>query len=107
MRVRMPKVPDNFAPQVLPVIPEADPDQPIITEEVLIAPPPTNTQHETIEPPHPAPTTSFADTLTRSTKRTRKSPKYYGYDEDDSSGDSTNSCPPNFAPPVGSVEWVT
>ena len=111
MRVRMPKVPDNFAPQVLPGIPEAAPDQPIITEEVIIAPPPTNTQQETIEPPHPAPTTSFADTLPRSTKRTRKSPKYYGYDKDDSSGDSTNSCPPNFAPPrrkrrVGDIESI-
>ena len=39
MRVRMPKVPDNFAPQVIPEIPEVAPEQPIITEEVFIAPP--------------------------------------------------------------------
>ena len=111
MRVRMPKVPDNFAPQVIPEIPEAAPDQPIITEEVLIAPPPTNIQQEALISSHPAPTTSFPNTLTRSTKRTRKSPKYYGYDKDDSSGDSLNSCPPNFAPPrrrrrVGDIESI-
>ena len=38
MRVRMPKVPENFAPQVKPEIPEAAPEQQIITGEVLIAP---------------------------------------------------------------------
>ena len=48
---------------------------------------------------------------TRATKRTRKSPKYYGYYKEDSSGESTNSCPPNFAPPrkkrrVGDIESI-
>ena len=111
MRVRMPKVPDNFAPQVIPEIPEAAPEQPIITEEVLIAPPPASIQQEALVSSPSVPTTSLAHTLTRTTKRTRKSPKYYGYDKEDSSGDSTNSCPPNFAPPrrkrrVGDIESI-
>ena len=106
----MPKVPDNFAPQVIPEIPEAAPEQQIITGEVLIAPPPTNTQQEALLSPS-VPTTTLPHTLTRTTKRTRKSPKYYGYDKEDSSGDSTNSCPPNFAPPrrkrrVGDIESI-
>ena len=111
MRVRKPKVPENFAPQVIPEIPEAAPEQPIITEEVFIAPPPTNTQQEAFVSSPSVPTTTLAHTLTRTTKRIRKSPKYYGYDKEDSSGDSTNSCPPNFAPPrrkrrVGDIESI-
>ena len=55
MRVRMPKIPENFAPQVLPEIPEATPERQIITGEVLIAPPPTNNQPELILPSTSAP----------------------------------------------------
>ena len=111
MRVRMPKVPDNFAPQVIPEIPEAAPEQQIITEELFIAPPPTNTQQEALVSSPSVPTTTLPHTLTRTTKWTRKSPKYCGYDKEDSSGDSTNSCPPNFAPPrrkrcVGDIESI-
>ena len=111
MRVRMPKVPENFAPQVIPEIPEAAPEQQIITGEVLIAPPPTNNQPEVLSSSPSVPTTTLPHILTRATKRTRKSPKYYGYDKEDSSGDSTNSCPPNFAPPrrkrrVGDIESI-
>ena len=111
MRVRMPKVPDNFAPHVIPEIPEASPEQQVITGEVLIAPPPTNTQQEALLSSPSVPTTTLPHTLTRTTKRTGKSPKYYGYDKEDSSGDSTNSCPPNFAPPrrkrrVGNIESI-
>ena len=110
MRVRMPKVPENFAPQATPKIPEAAPEQQIITGEVLIAPPPTNTQQEALLSSPSVPTTTLPHTLTRTTKRTRKSPKY-GYDKEDSSGDSTNSCPLNFAPPrrkrrVGDIESI-
>ena len=111
MRVRMPKVPDNFAPQVIPEITEAAPEQQIITGEVLIALPPTNTQQEVLLSSPSVPTTTLPHTLTRTSKRTRKSPKYYGYDKENSSGDSTNSCPPNFAPPrrkrrVGDIESI-
>ena len=91
MRVRMPKVPENFAPQVIPEIPEAAPEQQIITGEVLIAPPPTNNQPDVLLSSLSVPTTTLPHILTRATKRTRKSPKYYGYDKEDSSGDSTNS----------------
>ena len=111
MRVRMPKVPENFAPQVIPEIPEAAPEQQIITGEVLIATPPTNNQPEVLLSSPSVPTTTLPHILTRATKRTRKSPKFYGYDKEDSSGDSTNSCPPNIAPPrrkrrVGDIESI-
>ena len=99
MRVPMPKIPENFAPQVLPEIPEAAPEQQIITGEVLIAPPPTNNQQEVLLSSPSAPALTLPHIPTRATKRTRKGPKYYGYDKEDSSGESTNSCPPNFAPP--------
>ena len=75
MRVRMPKVPDNFAPQTIPEIPEAAPEQQNITGEVLIAPPPTNTHREALLSSPSIPTTTLPHTLTRTTKRTRKSPK--------------------------------
>ena len=111
MRVRMPKIPENFAPQSLPENPEAAPEQQIITGEVLIALPPTNNQPEVLLSSPSAPATTLPHILTRATKRTRRSPKYYGYDKEDSSGESTNSCPPNFAPPrrkrrVGDIESI-
>ena len=111
MRVCMPKIPKNFAPQVLPEIPEATPEQQIITGEVLMAPPPTNNQPELILPSTSAPAIALQQIPIRAAKRTRKSPKYYGYDKGESSGDSTNSCPPNFAPPrrkrrVGDTESI-
>ena len=96
MRVRMPKIPENFAPQVLPENPEVAPEQQIITGEVLIAPPPTNNQPELILPSTSAPAIALQQIPIRATKRTRKSPKYYGYDKEDSSGESTNSCPPEL-----------
>ena len=110
MRVRMPKIPKNFAPQEVPAIPETAPEQQIITTEVLIAPPPTKNQSELAIPSTSAPATAL-QIQPKSTKRTRKSPKYYGYDNDDSSGESTNSCSPNFVQPrkkrrAGDVESV-
>ena len=111
MRVRMPKIPENFAPQELPAIQETAPEQQIITTEVLIAPPPTKNQSELAIPSTSAPAAALQQVQPRATKRTRKSPKYYGYDKDDSSGESTNSCPPNFVQPrrkrrAGDVESV-
>ena len=46
-----------------------------------------------------SPLEALHQVLPRLTKTTRKSPKYYGFGKDDSSGESTNSCLPNFAPP--------
>ena len=111
MRVRMPKIPENFAPQELPAIQETAPEQQIITTEVLIAPRPTNNQSELAIPSKSAPAAALQQVQSRATKRTRTSPKYYGYDKDDSSAESTNSCPPNFAQPrrkprAGDVESV-
>ena len=112
MRVRMPKIPENFAPQELPAIQETSPEQQIITK-VLIAPPPTNNQSEWVIPSTSAPAAALQQALPKATKRTSKSPKYYGYDKDkdDSCGESTNSCPPNFVQPqkkrrAGDVESV-
>ena len=99
MRVRMPKIPKNFAPKELPAIQETAPEQQIITTKVVIAPPPTNNQSELAIPSTSAPAAALQQAQPKATKRTRKSPKYYGYDKDDSSGESTNSCPPNFVQP--------
>ena len=99
MRIRMPKIPETFAPQELPAIQETAPEQQIITTEVLIAPPPTNNQSELVIPSTSAPAAALQQAQPRAPKRTRRSPKYYGYNKDDSSGESTNSCPPKFAHP--------
>ena len=37
--------------------------------------------------------------LPQTTKRKQKNPKLYGFENDDSSGESTSSCPPNFGQP--------
>ena len=55
MRVRMPKVPENFAPSVLSSQPEATPEPQIITSEVIIAPPPTSQNSELTLPSTSAP----------------------------------------------------
>ena len=99
MRVREPKMPSNFVPPETPSTPETDSGEQIIASEVFIAPPPTNQLSELTLPSNSAPVEALRQVLPRSTKRTRKNPKYYGYDNEDSSGESTNSCPPNFLQP--------
>ena len=99
MRVRMPKIPENFAPREVPAIQETAPEQQIITTELLIAPPPANNQSELAIPSTSAPAAALQQAQPKTTKRTRRIPKYYRYDKDDSSGESTNSCPPNFVQP--------
>ena len=78
---------------------------------MLIAPPPTNNQSQLAIPSTLVPAAALQQFQPRATKGTRKSPKYYGYDKDDSSGESTNSCPQNFVQPqrkqrAGDVESV-
>ena len=109
MQVRMPKVPPNLAPQ--PFKPEANSDPQITASEVIIACPPTNQFTELTLFSTLAPLEALHQVLPRTTKRTRKSPKYYGFECADSFGESTNSCPPNFAQPrrkrrAGDVESV-
>ena len=99
MRLRLPKVPENFAPPETSSQPETTPEPQIITSEVIFAPLPTGQRSELILPSTSAPVEALLQILTRTTKRTRKSPKYYGYGNDNSSGESTNSCPPNFLQP--------
>ena len=96
MRVPMPKVPENLALLVTSSQPEVNPEPQIITSEVIIAPPPTGQRPELTIPSTTAPVKALQQVPLRATKRTRKSPKYYGYDKKDSSCESTNSCPPNF-----------
>ena len=96
MRVKMPKVPHNPVPTETPSYPETNSGQQFIASDIIIAPPPTNQRPELTLPSTSAPAEALHQLLPRSTKRIRKSPKYYGYENDDSSGDSTNSCPPNF-----------
>ena len=72
MRVRVPKIPENFAPQELPAIQETAPEQQIITTEVLIAPPPTNNQSELAIPLTSAPAATLQQVQPRATKKTRK-----------------------------------
>ena len=99
MRVRMPKVQENLGPPETPSQPEVNPETQIVTSEVIIAPPPTGQRSELTIPSTAAPVEALQQVPSRATKRTRKSPKYYGYDNEDSSGESTNSCPPNFLQP--------
>ena len=91
MSVRMPKISENFAPQEMSSQPEATPEPQIITSEVIIAPLPTGQRTELSLPSTSAPVEVSQQIPLRATKRTRKSPKSYGYDNDDSSGESTNS----------------
>ena len=90
MRVRKPKVPANFVPPGTTSQPDINPDQQKITSEVIIAPPPTGKRTELIIPSTSAPIEAMRQVLPRTTKRTRRSPKNYGYDNDDSYGESTN-----------------
>ena len=100
MQVQMPKVPANLVPPETTSQPEINPDQQNITSEVIIASPPSGQRTELIIPYTSAPVEAMRQVLPTTTKRTRNSSKYYGYDIDDSSGESSNSCPPNFVQPL-------
>ena len=58
-----------------------------------------------------APMEALQQILPRTTKRVRKNPRYFGFDNDDLSGESTKSCPPNPTQPrskrrAGAIESV-
>ena len=101
MRVRMLKVPANLVPPETPFQPEASFGQQIIASEVIIVPPPTNRLTELTLPSTSATLEALHQVLLRSTKRTRKSPKYYGFGNDESSGEWINLYPTNFTQPPG------
>ena len=86
MRVRMPKVPESFAPPETSSQPETAPEPQIMSSEVLIAPSPTSQHSELTLPSTLTPAEALQQIPPRVMKRMRKSPKYYGYDKDDSSG---------------------
>ena len=91
MRISLPKVPASLVPPETTSQPEIHPDQQHNTSELIIAPPPTSQRTELIIPSASVPVEAMRQVLPRTTKRTRKSPKYYGYDNEDLSGELTNS----------------
>ena len=99
-------MPPNLVPPETSIQPEASSGQKITESEIIIAPPPTNQLTELMLPSTSAPSEALHQILPRSTKTTRKSPTYYGFGKDDSSGESKNSCLSIFAPPAGKVEPV-
>ena len=112
MRVRMPKVRANLAPpetntenvtNVSPQVASSNTLTDLVPQNTdyqpLIAAPPTSTTSELQLPSTSAPLEPFQQFVLKTSKRTRKCPKYCGIDNDDSSGESTNSCPPNLMQP--------
>ena len=81
----MPKVPENFAPPETTSQQEVNTEPQIITSEVIIAPPPPGQRAELTIPATAAPVEALQQVPSWATKRTRKCPKYYGYDNEDSS----------------------
>ena len=79
MQVCMPKVPANLVPPETTSQPEMNPDQQNIISELAIAPPPTRQHAELIIPSTSTSIQAMRQVLPRTTKRTRNSPKYYGY----------------------------
>ena len=96
MRPRMLQVPENLAPPETPSEPKFTPEPQIITSDVILAPPPTGQRSELTITCTSAPVEALQQVPSRATKRTRKSRKNYRYDNEDSSVESTNSCPTNF-----------
>ena len=95
MRVRMPKVPPSLAPPETSFKPDAIFDPQVKTSQLVIAPPPRNQPTEIKIPCTSAPLEALHQVRPRTTKRTRKSSKYLAFENDDSSGESKKSCPPN------------
>ena len=95
----MPKVPANLVQPEITSQPDINPNQQN-TSEVIIVPLLTGQHSELIIPSTSAPVEAMRQVLPRTIKRTRKSPKYYGYDNDNSSGEPKISCPRNFAQPL-------
>ena len=95
----MPKVPPNFAPPETSFQTEANSVPQITASKKIIEAPPTNKFTELSLPSTSATLEALHQVLPQTTKRKRKSPNYYGFENDDSSGEFTSSCPPNFGQP--------
>ena len=96
---------------------ESSAPQVTVFQPIIIAPPIRTTQklpptsHELQIPSTSAPREALQEVLPKAGKGARESPKNYGFDQDDSSGVSTNSCPPNWLQPrrkrqVGNIESI-
>ena len=109
MRAGMPKVPTNLDPPVpraqitasfAPQIKDTHASTNLTTQntvaEPLNAALPTNTIQELQLLSISAPLEALQQILPKTAKLTRKSPKCFGFDNNDSSGESTNACPPNL-----------
>ena len=59
----------------------------------MIAPPTTNQTAEVMISSNSSPMEALQQILPRLTKKARKSPRYFGFDSNDSSAESTKSCP--------------
>ena len=102
MRVKMPKVPPIHAPPDTSFELEAISAPQVTTSQLFNAPPPTNQPKEIMIPATSAPLEVFHQVRPRTTKRARecsKYSKYVGLENDDSSGESTKSWPPNPTQP--------
>ena len=98
MRVRMPKVPPISRRQTS-FEPEAISAPQVTTSQLIFAPPAINQPEEIMIPFTSAPLEALHQVRPRTTKRARKSPKYFGFENDDPSGESTKSWPPNPTQP--------
>ena len=98
-RVRMPKVPLNLAPPGFSFEPEENSFPQVTDSQLVIAPPSRNQSTELMIPSTSAPLDALHQVRSRTTKRAQKSPKYLGFENDDSSRESTKLCPPNPTQP--------
>ena len=91
MRARMLKVPTDFEPQITEQIEDSafTSDQPIITAL------PTSTSQELQILFTSAPRAALQQISAKTGKNSQKSPKYYGFEHCDSSGEFNDSYLPN------------
>ena len=93
MRVKVPKVPSNFSPPETAIqfasasILQVSAPQ---SSELIIAPPATNQTAELMITSTSEPMEALQQIPPRTTKKARKSPRYLGFDNDDSSGNQPN-----------------
>ena len=112
----MPKILNNFAPleastdtvstfaQQLTSTTESTYPAPQ-SSEIIIAAPAKCQSAEFQFPFTSAPIKALQQVLSKTSKQTRKSPKHYGFDKEDSSGESTNSCQPDLMQPQRKRSW--
>ena len=104
-------MPPNLAPPETSFELEATSALQVTASPLITAPPPTNQSAALMTPSTYAPLEALHQVLPRTIKRARKRPKCFGFKNDDSSGESINSCLPKLTQPsrecrAGDVESV-